>query len=130
METNRPDDQSQAPLGELPTDVLWKMSLDGTIDYVSSEVMKVRGISAEDAKAQMLEQILTPESAEATMNYLLGLAAAVEQDADLPTFHGTMIYLRADGTTYPCEVRAIPRIGEDGEVEILGISRGLVLDTE
>jgi PAS domain S-box-containing protein len=117
-------------LGELPTDVLWKMSLDGTIDYVSSEVLQVRGISAEDAKAQLLEQIHTPESAQASANYMVELAAAVEQGEEMPTFHGVLTYLRADGSPYPCEVRAIPRIGVDGEVEILGISRGLELDIE
>jgi PAS domain S-box-containing protein len=124
------DNPSEVPLGELPTDVMWKMSLDGTIDYVSSEVMQVRGISAEDAKTQMLEQIHTPESAQASANYMVELAAAVEQGTEMPTFHGVLTYLRADGSPYPCEVRAIPRIGEDGEVEILGISRGLELDVE
>jgi PAS domain S-box-containing protein len=124
------DNANEVPLGELPTDVLWKMSLDGTIDYVSSEVLQVRGISAEDAKAQLLEQIHTPESAQVSANYMVELAAAVEQGEEMPTFHGVLTYLRADGSLYPCEVRVIPRIGEDGEVEILGISRGLELDVE
>jgi PAS domain-containing protein len=124
------DNANEVPLGELPTDVLWKMSLDGTIDYVSSEVLQVRGISAEDAKVQLLEQILTPESAQASVNYLVEVAAAVEQGEEMPTFHGVMTYLRVDGSLYPCEVRAISRIGEAGEVEILGISRGLELDVE
>lgn len=46
------DERSDVPLGELPTDVLWRMALDGTIEFVSSEVYEVRGISAEEAKAQ------------------------------------------------------------------------------
>ena len=48
-----PAASSDVPLGELPTDVVWRMSLDGEILYVSSEVQRVRGLSAEEAKAQM-----------------------------------------------------------------------------
>lgn len=125
MESSTPPNSSEVPLGELPTDVLWKMSLDGTIDYVSSEVQRVRGISVEEAKAQMLEQIHTPESAQRSAEYMVELAKAVEQGTELPTFSGVLTYLRTDGSTYPCEVRAIPRIRDNGEVEILGISRGL-----
>lgn len=125
MGSNTPVDPNEVPLGELPTDVLWKMSLDGTIDYVSSEVQRVRGLSAEDAKTQMLEQIHTPESAQQSADYVVALARAVDEGSELPTFHGVLTYLRADGSTYPCEVRAIPRVEEDGSVKILGISRGL-----
>lgn len=118
---------SDVPLGELPTDVVWRMSLDGEILYVSSEVQRVRGLSADEAKAQMVEQIHTPESAQASVNYILELRAAVEAAAELPTFHGTLTYLRADGSSYPCEVRAIPKVNDDGSVEILGVSRGIEL---
>lgn len=120
-------DASAVPLGELPTDVVWRMSLDGEILYVSSEVQRVRGLSAEEAKAQMVEQIHTPESAQASLDYILQLRAAVEAGGELPTFHDTLIYLRADGSEYPCEVRAVPSVNADGVVEILGVSRGIQL---
>lgn len=120
-------DASTVPLGELPTDVVWRMSLDGEILYVSSEVQRVRGLSAEEAKAQMVEQIHTPESAQASIDYILQLRAAVDAGGELPTFHGTLTYLRADGSEYPCEVRAVPNVNADGVVEILGVSRGIDL---
>lgn len=123
-------DASVVPLGELPTDVVWRMSLAGEILYVSSEVQRVRGLSAEEAKAQLLEQILTPESAQASMDYIMRLQAAVESGSELPTFHDTMIYLRADGSEYPCEVRAVPSVNDDGVVEILGVSRGIDLGAQ
>jgi PAS domain S-box-containing protein len=125
MTPNPPYEPSDVPLGELPTDVLWKLALDGTIEYVSSEVQQVRGFSADEAKAQMLEQIHTPESAQRSADFVIAVAKAVEQGTELPTFHGVLTYLRSDGSTYPCEVRAIPRVEENGEVKILGISRGL-----
>lgn len=120
-------DGSEVPLGELPTDVLWRMALDGTIEFVSAEVFQVRGITAEEAKTQLLEQIHTPESAAASAQYVHDLAEAVSAGRELPTYRGLMTYLRADGSTYECDVQAIPQVGEDGEVKILGISRGLVI---
>lgn len=121
-------ESSDVPLGELPTDVLWRMALDGTIEFVSAEVFQVRGITPEAAKAQLLEQIHTPESAATSAQYVQDLAKAVRAGAELPTYRGVMTYLRADGSTYECDVQAIPQVGEDGEVKILGISRGLVTE--
>jgi hypothetical protein len=120
------DERSEVPLGELPTDVLWRMALDGTIEFVSSEVYEVRGISAEEAKAQMLEQILTPESAINSAAYMQALADAASKGEELVPFSGFLTYLRADGSTYECEVQAVPQVGEDGTVKLLGISRGLI----
>ena len=120
------NERSEVPLGELPTDVLWRMALDGTIEFVSSEVYEVRGISAEEAKAQMLEQILTPESAINSAAYMQALAEAASKGDELIPFNGFLTYLRADGSTYECEVQAVPQVGEDGTVKLLGISRGLI----
>ena len=120
------NERSEVPLGELPTDVMWRMALDGTIEFVSSEVYEVRGISAEEAKAQMLEQILTPESAKNSAAYMQALAEAASKGEDLMPFTGFLTYLRADGSTYECEVQAVPQVGEDGTVKLLGISRGLI----
>jgi PAS domain S-box-containing protein len=120
------NERSEVPLGELPTDVMWRMALDGTIEFVSSEVYEVRGISAEEAKAQMLEQILTPESAKNSAAYMQALAEAASKGEELIPFTGFLTYLRADGSTYECEVQAVPQAGEDGTVKLLGISRGLI----
>jgi PAS domain S-box-containing protein len=120
------NERSAVPLGELPTDVMWRMALDGTIEFVSSEVYEVRGISAEEAKAQMLEQILTPESAINSAAYMQALAEAASKGEELIPFTGFLTYLRADGSTYECEVQAVPQVGEDGTVKLLGISRGLI----
>jgi PAS domain S-box-containing protein len=120
------NERSEVPLGELPTDVMWRMALDGTIEFVSSEVYEVRGISAEEAKAQMLEQILTPESAKNSAAYMQALAEAASKGEELIPFTGFLTYLRADGSTYECEVQAVPQVGEDGTVKLLGISRGLI----
>ncbi|MDP4803514.1 MAG: PAS domain-containing protein [Candidatus Nanopelagicales bacterium] len=120
------NERSEVPLGELPTDVMWRMALDGTIEFVSSEVYEVRGISAEEAKAQMLEQILTPESAINSAAYMQALAEAASKGEELIPFTGFLTYLRADGSTYECEVQAVPQVGEDGTVKLLGISRGLI----
>jgi PAS domain-containing protein len=119
------DERSEVPLGELPTDVLWRMALDGTIEFVSSEVYEVRGISSEEAKAQLLEQLQTPESVAQTIAYIQQVNEAVQTGGELLPFNGFMTYYRADGSTYDCQVQAIPQMNEDGVVKILGISRGL-----
>jgi PAS domain-containing protein len=120
------DERSEVPLGELPTDVLWRMALDGTIEFVSSEVYEVRGISAEEAKAQLLEQLQTPDSVARTIAYIQQVNEAVQTGAEQVPFDGFMTYYRADGSTYECKVQAVPQVGEDGTVKILGISRGLI----
>jgi PAS domain S-box-containing protein len=121
-------ESSSVPLGELPTDVVWQMALDGTIEYVSSEVFKVRGLTSDEAKAQMVDQIHTPESAERSIGFLQQVIQAHAAGEELPTFHDVLTYLRADGTEYPCEVRAIAQVNDDGEVKILGVSRGVFAD--
>ena len=112
-------------MGELPTDVVWQMALDGTIEYVSSEVFRVRGLTSEEAKAQMVDQILTSESAERSVGFIQQVIAAMAAGDELPMFHDVLTYLRTDGSMYPCEVRAISQMNDDGEVKILGVSRGL-----
>jgi PAS domain S-box-containing protein len=119
---------NDVPLGELPTDVLWRMGLDGSILYVSSEVQRVRGLSPEEAKAQLIEQINTPDSAEIVAKYFMQVHEALANGDEPPAFHGILGYFRADGSRYDCEVQAIPRQDPDGVYEILGVSRGLELD--
>lgn len=116
----------EVPLGELPTDVLWRMSLDdGSIEYTSREVELTRGVTPEETAQQPMHEILTPDSLArvgAQMEEWRRLAAA---DEPLPGSHFVLRYYRKDGTTYPCEVLSTPRRRADGTIEIIGISRAL-----
>ncbi len=105
-------------------DVIWTMALDGTITYVSPAVQRVRGFTPEEAKAQSLEQIHPPEDAAATQQYFADLFTAIENGADLPTFHGEKAYYRNDGSVMTGQLQVIPHVDEQGNViEILGVTR-------
>lgn len=118
-----PDDP---PLGEDPSDVLWSMTPDGAITFVSSEVQDVRGVDADAAREQDLPDIQTDESVAKTLAYLEEMRAIEGPDQEARTFRDIIVYRRADGSLYNCLVVAVPRRGEDGRVvEILGVSRGL-----
>ena len=106
-------------------DVIWSMSLDGTVTYVSPAVERVRGITPEEACHQTLEEIHPPESAARVGEYYGRLFAAIEAgDADLPVFRGEQEYYRKDGSIMVGDLQVIPHVGVDGQViEILGVTR-------
>ena len=60
-------EEQQRLLAEHANDVIWTMSLDGRITYVSPSVEKVRGFTPEEAMNQPLGEILTPDSTAVMM---------------------------------------------------------------
>jgi len=49
-------------LAENANDVIWTMSLDGRMTYISPAVERMRGFTPEEAMNQPLDEILTPDS--------------------------------------------------------------------
>ncbi len=113
-------------LADNARDVVWVMSVDGRITYVSPSVEAVRGITPEEAMRQSLDEIHTPHSASQTIAYFRDLHAAIQAGRPPPTFRGELEYKRKDGTTFWTEVMAYPIVADDGTVvEILGVTRDL-----
>lgn len=113
-------------LAENLSDVVWTMSPQGVITYVSPAVEKVRGFTPEEAIAQTIDQILAPESQIESLGYFTTLAEAAAAGRPLPTYRGEQAYLRRDGSIMWADVSAIPLVDEDGTlVEILGVSRDI-----
>ena len=112
-------------LAESANDVIWKMAVTGEITYVSPSVERMRGITPEEAMAQPLDEIMTPESTALTLQYFTDLYAALAEGRELPpTYWGEREYYCKDGSTVWTEVYVIPRYDDTGAmVEILGVTR-------
>lgn len=65
----RKSDNRYRLLAENVSDIIWVRGMDMKLKYVSPSVEKVRGYTPEEAIAQPIEEVLTPESAKKA-NYL------------------------------------------------------------
>ncbi|MFZ4754682.1 MAG: PAS domain-containing sensor histidine kinase [Miltoncostaeaceae bacterium] len=112
-------------LAESANDVIWKMAVTGEITYVSPSVERMRGITPEEAMAQPLDAIMTPESSALTLQYFTDLYSALAEGREPPpTYWGEREYYCKDGSTVWTEVYVIPRYDDTGAmVEILGVTR-------
>lgn len=113
-------------ISEHANDVIWTMSLDGNITYISPSVERLRGISVEEAMSQTIDQIHPPDSAVHSIAYFNELGTALIHGSDLPEFKGELEYYCKDGSTVWTQVHVLPHLDEQGNViEILGVSRDI-----
>ena len=113
-------------LAENAWEVIWTASPDGTIDYISPSVERVRGFTPAEAMSMSIEQTHPPASAASVIDFYRRLFAAIEAGAQLPVFRGEHQYYRKDGSIMVGEVQVIPQVADDGQVvEILGVTRDI-----
>jgi len=113
-------------LTEHARDVIWTMKLDGTITYISPAVEEVRGLTVDEAMVQPADQILTPESLDKSIGYLISVYNDYIAGLPLKTFRGEMDYYHKDGSIFNTEVIAQPIVGSDIESTIiLGVTRDI-----
>ena len=113
-------------LAEQANDVIWTMSLDGRITYISPSVERLRGFTREEAMEQSLEETLTPVSHARSIAYLQRLLIALERDERPDDFHGELQYRCRDGSTVWTSAHVIPYADASGAVvELLGVSRDI-----
>jgi len=113
-------------LAENAWEVIWTASPDGTIDYISPSVERVRGFTPAEAMSLSIEQTHPPASAASVIDFYRRLFAAIEAGAELPVFRGEHEYYRKDGSIMVGEVQVIPQVDDDGRiVEILGVTRDI-----
>ncbi len=97
--------------------------MTGEVVDVSDTVEDVRGITADEARSQSVDQIHPPESLRASLAYFEKFSREVLAGRTPPPFHGDLGYLHADGSVVWCEVVAIPRLNDMGAVVALdGVS--------
>ncbi len=124
-ELRRSEERSRL-LAENAYDVIWTMSMDATITYVSPAVQRVRGFTPEEAMHQTVEEINPPESAARVADYYHRVFAAIEAGTEVPTFRGEMEYYRKDGSIMTGELQVIPLVDADGHLaELLGVTRDI-----
>ncbi|MFZ4441278.1 MAG: PAS domain-containing protein, partial [Syntrophales bacterium] len=114
-------------LAENANDVIWTMSLDGRITYVSPSVERMRGFTPGEAMNQPLDEILTPDSAASSLRYWKELAARLQAGLPPQRFHGEYEYYCKDGSTVWTDVQVIPYVvGVNSQpAEILGVTRDI-----
>ncbi len=110
------------------TDVIWTTDLNMALDYISPSVRHLRGFTADEARQQPLDAILTPESF-ASILPLIGEAVervtAGETDPT-PSYTLDLDMVCRDGSTVRTETTASVLMNADKEiVGFLGVTRDI-----
>jgi PAS domain S-box-containing protein len=122
----RTSEERHRLLAENARDVVWTMSVDGKITYVSPSVEKMRGFTAAEAMLQTIEEIHPPASRAISLGYFTRLYGRIQAGLPPESFRGELEYRCKDGSTIWTEVIVLPVVGPDGAVrEILGVARDL-----
>jgi diguanylate cyclase (GGDEF)-like protein/PAS domain S-box-containing protein len=113
-------------LAENAWEVVWTISLDGSITYISPAVEQSRGLTPAQARRQTPEEINTPESAARIVEYYQRVFAAIEAGTEPPAFRGELDYYRIDGSIMAGELQVIPHLDAAGRVvELIGVTRDI-----
>jgi diguanylate cyclase (GGDEF)-like protein/PAS domain S-box-containing protein len=111
---------------EHTTEMIWTMSLDGSLSSVNPAFARLRHSSIAEALAEPLEEHLAPSSAAICLAYLARQRALHAEDEELEEFHGELDFRGADGAALHCEVQLLPlQSQEASHLELVGISRDL-----
>jgi PAS domain S-box-containing protein len=114
-------------LAENSEDVIWTLDLDLRFTYISPSVMRLRGLTPEEACRQSLEETMTPQSFANVMAMWKEWRDAVErgEDAD-PARRIELEQYRKDGSTVWIEVVVKPQLDSSGaHTGFLGVSRDI-----
>lgn len=133
LEPTTPDHRTNALLVEtfkelfdFSRDVLWLITQDGTITYVSPAIYLLRGITPEAAKQQKIEEIHPPESANRSVSYFVYMLGEIAEGRRPKPFQGVLDYYHADGSIVKTDVYAVPSFDENGNFSFLaGVSRDI-----
>lgn len=107
-------------------DVLWVIAADGRMTHVSGAIWKLRGLTPQEAMAQTVDQIHTPDSAARSVAYFTHVLTEAAAGRQADPFHGQLEYYRKDGSTFWTDVMAAPIYDAAGRlVEVVGITRDL-----
>ena len=114
-------------LTEFASDVIWVLNLSKKkFTYVSPTVYHLRGISAEEAINESLEQALSPKSVEIVTREIEKNIKEFLSDPDNPKYYLTEIEQpHKDGSLVAIEVGTKFRYNEYNEIEIVGVSRNI-----
>ncbi len=113
-------------LAENAQDVIWTMSLDGDLTYVSPSVRRLLGYTSEEVMRGGIERALTPEFAAIAKQTLQVAAEEYRRTGCFPEQILEIEQLRRDGSTVWTEIRATGLSDSTGQcIGILGVSRDI-----
>lgn len=114
-------------LAENIADVIWIINVDqNKITYCSSSVERLTGFTAEETKKQSLEELLTPDSVEIAMQRteMIVHDFHINKNEHKTWFNQYKQRCRQGGWKW-IETAVNCRLNENGETELLGVSRDI-----
>jgi len=112
-------------LAENVSDIIWVRGMDMKLEYVSPSVEKVRGYTPEEAMAQSIEEVLTPESAKKA-SYLFSQIVQNKYDEPTDQYLVELEHHCKNGQAIWLELRISWMYDSNGERSgILGVSRNI-----
>ena len=114
-------------LTEFTSDVTWVLNLNKKkFTYISPTVYYLRGITAQEALNETLEESLTPESIDIVKSAIDKNLETFLKDPEQNRYYLHEIeQLCKDGRIVPVEVGTQFRYNQDKEIEIVGVSRNI-----
>ena len=125
-EALRISEQRHRLITEHARDVIWTMSPEGKITFVSPSVEVVRGFTPAEAMQQTVAEIYTPDSQAVSLGYFTQLHADIQAGRAPQSFRGELEYRCKNGSTLWTEVITTPILNDQGVVvELLGMTRDI-----
>jgi PAS domain S-box-containing protein len=114
-------------LAENISDVIWVYDLETLhYTYVSPSVERLRGFTAEEAMAQNITEVLTPDSYQPIQEDMSRIVANFVQGQSMGRYVDQVEQTRKDGSTVWTEsTTQLYRNPETGHVEMYGVSRDI-----
>ncbi|MPM05324.1 hypothetical protein SDC9_51612 [bioreactor metagenome] len=109
------------------SDVIWVLNvMQKKFSYVSPSIFQLRGLTVEEALSEPLESSMTPESAAKVNSMIANSIGAFIKDKVQRAYTVNEIQQpRKDGQIIWVEVTTRYAMSEQGEIEIIGISRNI-----
>lgn len=126
-EALRQSEASYRLISENTADVIWVLDpRTGRFTYVSPSVEKLRGYTPAEVMAQPVTAALTPASLQQVSESLaVNLPAFIAQGSGTMSFINEVDQPRKDGSIVNTEVTTTYLFDEQGDVEIVGVSRDI-----
>ena len=123
----RDNERQYLLLAESMSDVIWVLDMaTRRLAYISPSIVNLRGLSVDEALSEPFEASMTQDSLGRLMAEIEKGLVAYLRDPEAPTQILTEIQQpRKNGDLIWVEVATRIRRGEDGEIEVVGVSRNI-----
>ncbi len=122
-----PDSILKHALTEFTADVVWILNLtSGKFTYISPSVFQLRGVTAEEAMLETLEDSLTPESIVVVKDAIAKNIKGFIEHPEIPNYYINEVQqFCKNGQIIWIEVSTQYRYSPIGDIEVVGVSRNI-----